>query len=189
MPLNRAHYEPISPEYLLNGTQSGQQRRTNMRRTDITTDLAALTTAVATTVAVPLFSGDTVTNITFKSGATAAGTPTHWFFALYSPAGVLLAQTADQTSTAWAANTTKTLALATAQGVLADAVYFASCIVVATTVPTLVGKTLPLSALSTGIFTSDIVLAQTHGSGLTTTAPATIASPTVAAVVPYVAIT
>jgi hypothetical protein len=43
----------------------------------------------------------------------------------HSTTPALLAQTADQTSTAWAANTAKTVALATAQRVTSSGVYYA----------------------------------------------------------------
>ena len=52
------------------------------------------------------------TNYDVYFGGTAANTPTNWWFALYddSATPALLRQTADQTSTAWAANTAKTVA-------------------------------------------------------------------------------
>jgi hypothetical protein len=52
-----------------------------------------------TSVAIPLEVGDVVTNLTFLSGATAAGTPTNYWFALYdtSATPALIAQSADQT--------------------------------------------------------------------------------------------
>jgi hypothetical protein len=81
------------------------------------TGQVALATGVMTAVRIKLGAGDVVTNISVRSGATAAGTPTNYWVALYSSGSTpaLLSQSADQTSTAWAANTTKTLALATAQ--------------------------------------------------------------------------
>lgn len=188
MPLVRGKYSPTNPEFLQAGQPAGVDRR-NMRRLDADADLvASLTTQVMTSVAIPLYGGDVVTSISFKAGATAAGTPTNWWFALYDPAGNLLAQTADQLTAAWAAGATKTLALATAQTVTAHGLYYAACMVKATTVPTLVGVTLATAAVSTGITTADKVLAQTSGSSLTTTAPATIASPTAIATVPLVSV-
>ncbi len=146
----------------------------------------ALTTQVMTSVPVVLAAGETVTNITFYSGATAAGTPTNWWFALYSNAATpaLLAQTADQTSTAWAAFTKKTVALSTPQVITTGGVYWAAIMVKATTVPTLLG-----SLVVPPIVTGERNLAQTSGSSLTATAPSTIASPTVANFAPYVVLT
>jgi len=176
--------------YLLNGSPAGPLLE-NFPRWAITTDLAAPTTQVMTTVAVPLQAGDVVTSITFKSGATAADTPTNWWFALYSSATVpaRLAQTADQTSGAWAANTAKTVALATPQLITEPGVYYAAFMMKATTVTTLIGRTLALAGASTGSITGQLPLAQTSGSALTDTAPATVATPTTSALVPYVVLT
>jgi hypothetical protein len=153
-------------------------------------NLSALSTGVMLSVALPLEVGQVVTNLTFVSATTAAGTPTNWWFALYSDAATpaLLAQSADQTSTAWAANTAKTLALATAYSVPRTGIYYAAVMVTATTPPTLLGHSMGVAAAAGSILSSK-VLAQTSGSGLTTTAPATIASPTTVVNVPYVAAT
>lgn len=150
------------------------------------TGSVALTTQVMTSVPVFLAAGDVITNISFRSGATAAGTPTNWWFALYdtSATSALLAQTADQLTAAWAAFTTKTLALATAQTITKSGVYWAAIHVKATTVPTLLG-----SIAAAPIVTGERNLAQTSGSSLTTTAPATIATPAVAQFAPYVVLT
>ncbi|NNJ04152.1 hypothetical protein HHX38_08390 [Streptomyces sp. PKU-MA01144] len=162
--------------------------RSNMRRLDAVADTGALTTQVMTSVALYLRKGDVVTSLTFRSGATPAGTPTNWWFALYSSASTpaLLAQTADQTSTAWAANTNKTLALSSPVTIKEDGVYWAAVMVKATTPPSLVGVSTTASA---GIVSGEKPLAQTSGSSLTTTAPATIASPTTVATVPLVVAT
>lgn len=174
-------------DWLLAGSPSGA-RNQNMQQMDINADLAALTTQVMTSVAVPIQSGDKITSITFKSGATAAGTPTNWWFALYSGAGALLAQSADQLTAAWAANTSITLALATAQSVAAQGVVYAAVMVKATTPPTLLGANLALAGAAAAVAGS-VVLAQTSGAALTTTAPATIATPTTVATVPFCVLT
>jgi hypothetical protein len=146
-----------------------------------------LTTQVMTSVPVKLVAGETVTSLTFRSGATAAGTPTNWWFALYdnSATPALLAQTADQTTTAWAANTTMTKALATAQVIDETGIYWAAIMVKATTVPSLLGCVC-MAAIAA---LSDRNLAQTSGSSLTTTAPATIATPAHQNFAPYVVLT
>lgn len=150
------------------------------------TGQVALATGVMTSVPIFLSAGDVITSVSFRSGATAAGTPTAWWFALYSNAATpaLLAQTADQTSTAWAANTTKTLALATAQTISITGIYWVAINVTATTPPTLLG-----SAAVAPIVTGERNLSQSSGSALTTTAPATIATPTVKQFAPYVVLT
>lgn len=178
----------VDLEYWLDGAAT---LRKNMRRVDLAAtdgNVAALATGVMTSVALYLEAGDTVTYLTFMSGTTAAGTPTAWWFALYSSASTpaLLAQTADQTTTAWAANTAKTVALSTAQKITESGIYYAACMVTATTPPTLVGRTLHNAANAGAIVSGQKVLARTSGSGLTTTAPATIASPTTVATVPLV---
>lgn len=185
MPLVNGRYGPKNPNWLLAGQPTGQFRE-SFPRNQINTDLAALTTQVMASVAIPLQAGDVVTNITFKTGATAAGTPTNWFYALYSNAATpaLLAQSADQLTAAMAANTRLTLALATPQTILVSDVYYLAIMVKATTVPTLIGFT-SFAGASAGVFTADKGLSYTSGSGLTGTAPATIASPTAVATVPY----
>ncbi|MDI9885316.1 hypothetical protein QMZ92_13160 [Streptomyces sp. HNM0645] len=162
--------------------------RSNMRRLDAVADTGALTTQVMTSVALYLRKGDVVTSLTFRSGATAAGTPTNYWFALYSSASTpaLLAQTADQLTAAWAATTNKTLALSSPVTITEDGVYWAAVMVKATTPPSLVGVSTTASA---GIISGEKPLAQTSGSSLTTTAPATIASPTTVATVPLVVAT
>lgn len=177
-------------DFLLNGSPAGMLEE-NFSRWACTTDLAGPTTQVMTSVAVPLQAGHVVSNITFKSGATAADTPTNWFFALYSSASTpaLLAQTADQTSTAWAANTAKTVALSAPQLITVPGVYYAAIMMKATATVSLIGRTVALAGASTGSVTGQKVLAQTSGSGLTATAPATIATATTIALVPYVVLT
>ena len=146
----------------------------------------ALVTQVMTSVPIYLHAGDVITNISARSGATAAGTPTNWWFALYDDAATpaLLAQTADQLTAAWAANTTKTLALSAAQTIKRSGIYWVGIHVKATTVPTLLG-----SCAAPAIVTGERNLSQSSGSALTTTAPATIATPTAKDFVPYVVLT
>jgi hypothetical protein len=91
--------------------------------------------------AIWLPAGVTITNISFHSATTAAGTPTHYVFALYDAARALLATTADQLTAAWAANTIKTLAVGTPYLVPTTGLYYLMLSVVATTVPTIKGGT------------------------------------------------
>lgn len=175
-----------SDDYLLEGSPTNITLASNLKRTDATGNLSALTTQVMLSVALPLQAGDLVTSLTFVSGDTGAGTPTNWWFALYSPAGALLAQSADSTNTAWAANTAKKLALATPQLITEAGVYYAAIMVKATTPPTLVGVATQNAIMSGALGVGLKILAQTSGSSLTTTAPATIASPTTVVNVPLV---
>jgi hypothetical protein len=92
-------------------------------------------------MAIYLTAGQLVSNITIASATTAAGTPTNYFFALYSGARALLAQSANQTTTAWAANTVKTLAMTTPYRVPVSGQYYIGYFMTATTVATLKGGT------------------------------------------------
>lgn len=184
--MNR-YYDNTDPAWLLAGSPSGPFS-SSISQNAINADLSALTTQVMLSVAVPWQAGDVVTNITFKSGATAAATPTNWWFALYNSAGTLLGQTADQTTTAWAANTAMTLPLATPQLVSTAQVLYASIMVKAGTVPTLLGLNMALAGAA-GSIAGSKVRAQTSGSSLTATAPATISSPTTVATLAYAVLT
>lgn len=169
---------PVAPEYLLNGKPTGLFRESVIRRQDVTADVAAaLTTQVMLCVAVALQKGDVITNITFKAGATAAGTPTNWWAALYddnASAPALMSQSADQLTAAIAANAVKTLALATPQEIPRAGIYYAALMVKATTVPSLCCRVLPLAADSDVVVTGQKKLAVTSGAALVGTAPATI---------------
>ncbi len=190
MPPRRTAYAGIvgSENYYFGGQNQGTLRDNGVRRL-AGANLAALTTQVMLDVGLYLEKGDLVKYLTFLSGVTAAGTPTNWWFALYDPTGAtLLGQTADQTNTAWAADTAMKLALATPYVAPATGIYRAAIMVKATTVPTLAGYTVRAAA-SAAVVAGQPVLAQTSGSALTSTAPATIATPTAVGTVPYVAAT
>lgn len=187
MPLVKGHYRPISDEWLLNG-KPVEPFRTNLRRQDITTDVAAaLTTQVMLGVAMPLQVGDVVTKIGFAVGATAGGTITNQFVALYSNAATpaLLGQSADGTSTAIAASTLAEYSLATPITISADGIYICAFMVKAGTMPSLLSKVLPTAGAGGAQITGQAPLSQTSGSSLTATAPATWASPTTVVNVPY----
>lgn len=145
----------------------------------LTADIAAIATGQMFMVAIEIKEATQITNISFLSGATAANTPTNWWFALYSSARALLAQTADQTSTAWAANTLKTLALTTAQ-LVQPGLYYVAIMMKATTPVSLVAfaDTSALSGLAP-------ILHGTADGSLTTTAPATSSTITATANNPY----
>ncbi|MEE4598225.1 hypothetical protein V2J94_41390 [Streptomyces sp. DSM 41524] len=167
--------------YLNTAGRPGVFHRANLPRIGLD-DVAVLATGVMTSAALYLQDGDTVTNLSFISGATAAGTPTNYWFALYDGvSNALLAQTADQTTGAWAADTVKTLALSAPVKITRSGLYYAAVMVTATTVPTLVG-----TAGAKPVLTGESNLAQTSGSSLTGTAPATIASPAFKRQVPLV---
>lgn len=157
-------------------------------RFDATANGAALTSGVMTSVSLKLNAGITISQIGFVSATTAAGTPTHWGYAVHSGAATpaLLGSTADQTTTAFPANTLLYKPLATPVVIKSGLVYWVSFWMAATTVPTLLSAPAMTAGLlnAIGIQTTDKALCVTSGSGLTTTPPATIASPTVSLVVP-----
>lgn len=158
--------EPNDP-WRPNGTLAS-----TLKRSEITTaSLAALLTQRMRLDGVWLQEGQTVTNIAYWTGGTAANTPTNWWFALYSyhaSAPVLLGQSTDQTTTAIGANAKHQLALGTPVLITATGLYYTAIMVKATTVPTLRGMSSSLQFFNEeapvrGGLTSD--------TGLTTTAP------------------
>lgn len=166
--------------FFLQGQPTGLYTETVDRFQTVTTDVAAaLTTQVMTSTPIFLETGQTVTSLSALSGATAASVPTNWWFALYDTAATpaLLAQTADQTTAAWAADTVKTLALAAPYLVTTTGIYYVAVMVKATTVPSLLCRVAGRAAANGAILSSKVI-AQTSGAALTTTAPATIATPT-----------
>lgn len=146
----------------------------------------ALASGVMTSVPVYLVAGDIISKIAARSGATAANTPTNYWFALYSSAATpaLLAQTADQAAAAWAANTVKDLALSAPVEITETGVYWVGLMVTATAAPSLIG-----SIGMTPVVTGERNLSQSSGAALTATAPATIATPTAKPFIPRVVLT
>lgn len=180
MPLVSGHYAAVNDEWVLNGKQV-EPFRTSIRRDDATTDVAAATvTQVMTGVAVHLRVGDVVSKIGFLVGATAGGTITNQFAALYSNAATpaLLGQSTDTTSAAIAANTLAEYTLASPVTITAEGVYILAYMVKATIQPSVLCKVAPTAALNGAFVAGALPLAASSGAGLTTTAPATWAAPT-----------
>ncbi len=176
-------------EYLRQGAPTNTTMAESMSRLDAIANIAIGATGVVHTTAVPLQAGDVVRNITFLTGTTAAGTPTAGYAALRTPAGAVVAQSADFATTARAANTAFTVAMATAYLVQTPGLYLVDISFTATTVPSLIGKALQNAVAAGAIGLSLPVLAQTHGSAVGATPPATIATPTTVATMPYLALT
>jgi hypothetical protein len=101
--------------------------------------LSALTSGTLRLLAIPLLSGMTVTSIAVTSVA-AASTPTNQWFGLLDSSRAALRLTADDTTAAWAGNTTKTLALSSPYVVPASGLYYIAIMVAAGTPPTLAGS-------------------------------------------------
>ena len=92
-------------------------------------------------------------------------------------------------TTARAANTAYTVPLASAVTITTPGLYYVVISFAATTVPTLRGVTVSNAVVAGAIGLSAKVLAQTSGSSLTGTAPATLASPTTVTTPCYFALT
>lgn len=124
-------------------------------------------------MAIYLTAGQLISNITLSSATTAAGTPTNYFFALYDANRNLQAQSANQTTTAWAANTVKTLAMTTPYRVPTSGLYYIGYMMTATTVATLKGGT----ARTGGQLAREAaIIYGTSTTGLTTALPGTAAA-------------
>lgn len=161
-----AEYEYAGPSTPNLGI-TGAVAETMPRETCVEANAAALTSGTMLLNAIYLKAGTVVTNISFFSATTAAGTPTNQFFALYSIRLSLLARSTDATTAAWAANTLKTLAMASAYTVQVSGWYYVGIMVAATTVPTLKG----LSASSSILAGFNVVLSGNSTTGLTTVLP------------------
>lgn len=74
--------------------------------------------------AIYLPAGQTVSNITLVNGTAGLTSPTHQLFGLYSDARALLATSADDTTTAWAAYAAKTLAMTVPYVVPTSGLYY-----------------------------------------------------------------
>lgn len=164
--------------------------RTNMPRMQAVSNMSALTTQVALSTAIYLYAGDVITHATFLSGGTAANVPTNWWFALYDTQATpaLLGQTTDVLTAAWGANSAATLDF-TPITIATSGVHYATVMVKATTPPTLAGVTLENAAAAGSLMSNQKILARTHGSSLTTTAPSTLTSASTVATVPLVILT
>lgn len=140
-------------------------------QTSVSSALAPLLTQTLHLNLIYLEEGMTVTNIFFWSGNTAAGTPTNWWFALYNYDLTLIAQTADQTTTAWGTSEKKLLALTSAQSLTRTGRYYLGLMVKATTVPTFRGN-----EIFNGIAAEAPIRSGRSTGSLTATAPATAAA-------------
>lgn len=188
--LVNGNYPVKNGEWLRNGSPSTMYRE-SAPRWAAGSDLAIAASGVELAVAVPLQAGDIVSNITFVTGATAANGPTAGYVCLRTAGGALLAQSADFGSTARAANTAYTVALATAQLITAPGIYLVGIsLTVSTTMPTLSGVSLRNAIVAGNIGSlGGVVLSKSHGSAVGATAPATVATPTTTFAVPYYVLT
>ncbi len=118
--------------------------------------------------------GVTITSISFWSATTAAATPTNQLFGLYDVNLNLLRSSVNNTTTAWAANSRKTLNLTSTFTTTYSGLYYLGIMVTATTVPTLKGNTAKTGGqLNAGAPS----MGGTSNTGLTTALPATATAP------------
>jgi hypothetical protein len=120
--------------------------------------------------AIWLEAGMTISSISFHSATTAAGTPTNQLFGLYDSSRNLLRSSTNNTTTAWAANSLKTLALTSTFTTTYSGLYYLGIMVTATTVPTLKGNTARVGGQLQAQAPS---MGGTSNTGLTTALPAT----------------
>lgn len=153
---------------------SGTIVETYPRQLCIETNVTAPVSGALYIQGVFLKAGQLVSNISFFSATTAASSPTNQFFALYSRRLQLLARSANDTTTAWAANTIKTLAMTAPYLVQASDMYYIGYMVTASTVPTLKGVTITSGTLH--IFPA--LLKGTSDGSLTTALPDPCTLPT-----------
>lgn len=126
---------PITPG--LSKAPSGAIAESFPRGTGVTIATTAITSGTLRLVAIEIPSNKSISNISVLSGSTAATSPTAQWFALIDSAFNVLAKTADDTTTAWAANAVKTLAIASPFPTTYSGLYYVGILVVAATPPTL----------------------------------------------------
>ena len=120
--------------------------------------------------AIWLEAGMTISSISFCSATTAAGTPTNQLFGLFDSSRNLLMSSVNNTTTAWAANSIKTLALTSTFTTTYSGLHYLGIMVTATTVPTLKGNTAKVGGQLQAAAPS---MGGTSNTGLTTALPAT----------------
>ena len=124
--------------------------------------------------AIWLPAGTTISSISFWSATTAAGTPTNQLFGLYDSSLNLLRSSSNDTTTAWAANSRKTLSLTSSFTTTYSGIHYLGIMVTATTVPTIKGNTAKTGGqLNAGAPS----MGGTSNTGLTTSLPATANAP------------
>lgn len=133
-----------------------------------------LSTGRLSLAAIYIPSGTVVSSISFWSATTAAGTPTNQLFGLYDSSLNLLRSSTNDTTTAWAANSKKTLSLTSTFTTTYSGIHYLGLMVTATTVPTIKGNTAKTNGALNAAAPS---MGGTSTTGLTTALPATAAAP------------
>lgn len=148
---------------------SGALYETYSRQGRALANVSVLSSGRLSLVAIDIPIGVTVSSITFVSGSTGITTPTGQWFELRDSSRNLLRKTVDDTTTAWAATTVKTLNLTAPFTTTYGGLHYLGICVVAATPPALIGAQANATAL--GIAP---ILNGNSNTGLTyATAPAT----------------
>jgi hypothetical protein len=135
---------------------------------------AALSSGRLSLQAIWLPAGTVISSISFWSATTALATGTNQLFGLYDINLNLLCSSTNDTSTAWAANSKKTLSLTSAFTTTYSGLHYLGIMVTATTVPTLKGNTAKVGGQLGAAAPS---MGGTSNTGLTTALPATANAP------------
>lgn len=147
---------------------TGCKAETFPRKLVTETNVALLSTGRLSMEAIAIRAGEVITSISFWSATTAAGTPTNQLFGLYDNTLTLLRATNNDTTTAWGANTRKTLNLTSTFTTTYTGLYYLGIMVTATTVPTIKGYTAQTGGQ---IRAAAPTLGGTSTTGLTTSLP------------------
>jgi hypothetical protein len=143
-----------------------------MARQHVQTATVALTSTRQQFTLIYLPSG-TISTISILSGSVAATSPTNQWFSIYDLSRNKLAVTADDTTTAWAADTVKTLTISGGYTVATAGYFYIGAMVAASIPPSFCGFTLASTALAT---LAPIMCARDNtniGLSIPATAPAT----------------
>jgi len=141
-------------------------------------------------VGVPLVAGVIINNITFRSGSqgVTSGALVNQWFSLYSPTRNLLGVTNDDTSTAWNANSPKTLNLTAPVTIQTSGIYYAGLVVANSTTLTLCTTSNSSTGVAQAVNGQAQALVGYSNNALTVplTAPAVANAPAGASNIPYV---
>jgi hypothetical protein len=166
--------QPVTALYNNNYVPSGMLYENINRNLCPEVNTALLTSGRLSLEAIWLPAGVTINTISFCSATTVAGTPTNQIFGLYDNNRNLLMATANNTTTAWAANAIKTLSLTSSFTTTYAGLYYLGIMVTATTVPTIKGFTASTGGQLANFAPS---LRGTSTTGLTTALPGTANAP------------
>lgn len=135
---------------------------------------ALLSSGRLSLVAIYLPAGVTISSISFWSATTAGATLTNQLFGLFDSSYNLLRSSTNDTTTAWAANSKKTLSLTSTFTTTYAGIHYLGIMVAATTVPTIKGNTAKVGGQ---LNAAAPTMGGTSTTGLTTALPATAAAP------------